>query len=176
MPSIIETDDPPALKSAKGTEDSKSSANNFVSQNQTDIISFHLSSCQAIVQAGDNKSLTQLLVWVYLSIMFSIVVISAIVISFDPSTVEVIQIAEVFTVKTVHACPNFQVSCPTFECQIRRFGNNLQRFAPNVPTFRQNVRANLSNFIQDLFWHVTFSNEDFKMAEDGAATLAIVKI
>ena len=42
--------------------------------------------------------------------------------------------------------------------------------------FRQNVRANLSNFIQDLFWHVTFSNEDFKMVEDGAASLAIVKI
>ena len=82
-----------------------------------------------------------------------------------------------FIVKTVHACPpNFQVSCPTFEYRIRRFGNNLQRFPPNVPTVRQNVRANLSNFIQDLFWHVTFSNEDFKMVEDGAASLAIVKI
>ena len=81
------------------------------------------------------------------------------------------------TIKTVHACPpNFQVSCPTFECRIRRFGNNLQRFAPNIPTFRQNVRANLSNLIQDLFWHVTFSNEDFKMVEDGAASLAIIKI
>ena len=63
--------------------------------------------------------------------------------------------------------PNFQVSCPTFECRMRRFGNSLQKFAPNVPTFRQNVRANLSNFIQDLSWHVTFSNEDFKMVEDG---------
>ena len=71
---------------------------------------------------------------------------------------------------------NFQVSCPAFECRMRRFGSNLQRFAPNVPTFRQNVRANLSNFIQDFFWHVTFSNEDFKMVEDGAASLAIVKI
>ena len=80
------------------------------------------------------------------------------------------------TVKTVHACLNFQVSCQTFECRMPRFGNNLQRFSPNVPTFRQNVRANLSNFIQDLFWHVTFSNEDFKMVEDGAASLAIVKI
>ena len=55
------------------------------------------------------------------------------------------------TVKTVHACPNFEVSCPTFECRMRRFGNRLQRLAPNVTTFRQNVRANLSNFIQDLF-------------------------
>ena len=71
---------------------------------------------------------------------------------------------------------NFQVSCPTFECRMRRFGNNLQRFAPNVPTFRKNVRVNLSNFIQDLFWHVTVSNEDFKMVENGAASLAIVKI
>ena len=50
------------------------------------------------------------------------------------------------------------------------------RFAPNVPTFRQNVRANLTNFIQDLFWRVRFSNEDFKMVEDGLASLAIVKI
>ena len=81
------------------------------------------------------------------------------------------------TIKTVDACPpNFQVSCPTFKCRMRRFGNNLQRFAPNFPTFRQNVRANLSNFIQDLFWHVTFSNEDFKMVEDGAASFTIVKI
>ena len=72
--------------------------------------------------------------------------------------------------------PNFEVSCPTFECQMRRFGNSLQRFAPNVPTFRQNVRANLTNVIQDLFWRVRFSNEDFKMVEDGLASLAIVKI
>ena len=78
--------------------------------------------------------------------------------------------------KRLMRAPNFQVSSPTFEYRMRRFGNNLQRFAPNVPTFRQNVRANLSNFIQDLFWHVTFSNEDFKMVEDGAASLAIVKI
>ena len=70
-----------------------------------------------------------------------------------------------FTVKTVHACPDFEVSCPTFECLMRRFGNRLQRFAPNAPTFRQNVRANLSNFIQDLFWCVRYSNEHFKMVE-----------
>ena len=57
-----------------------------------------------------------------------------------------------FTVKTVHAWPhNFEVFRPTFECRMWRFGNSLQRFAPNVPTFRQNVRANLTNFIQDLF-------------------------
>ena len=43
-------------------------------------------------------------------------------------------------------------------------------------TFRQNVRANLTNFIQHLFWRVRFSNEDFKMVEDGLASLAIVKI
>ena len=61
--------------------------------------------------------------------------------------------------------PNFEVSCPTFECRLWRFGNRLQRFTPNVPTFRQNVRANLSNFIQDLFWRVRFSNENFKMGE-----------
>ena len=48
---------------------------------------------------------------------------------------------------------------------MRRFGNRLQTFAPNVPTFQQNVRANLSNFIQDLFWRVRFSNENFKMVE-----------
>ena len=73
-----------------------------------------------------------------------------------------------FSVKTVHAYPpNFEVSCPTFEFRMRRFGNSSQRFVPNVSTFRQNVRANLTNFIQDLFWRVTFSNEDFKMVEDG---------
>ena len=48
---------------------------------------------------------------------------------------------------------------------MRRFGSRSQRFALNVPTFRQNVRANLSNFIQDLFWPVRFSNENFKMVE-----------
>ena len=72
--------------------------------------------------------------------------------------------------------PNFEVSCPTFQCRMGRFGNSLQRFAPNVPTFQQNVRANLSNFDQDLFWRVRFSDEDFKMVEDGLASLAIVKI
>ena len=41
---------------------------------------------------------------------------------------------------------------------------------------RLNVRANLTNFIQDLFWRVRFSNEYFKMVEDGLASLAIVKI
>ena len=48
---------------------------------------------------------------------------------------------------------------------MQRFGNRLQRFAPNVPTFQQYAQANLSNFIQDLFWHVRFSNENFKMVE-----------
>ena len=73
---------------------------------------------------------------------------------------------ELKSVKTVHACPpNFEVSSPTFECRMWRSGNRSQRFAPNVPTFRQNVRANLSNFIQDLFWRVRFSNENFKMVE-----------
>ena len=92
----------------------------------------------------------------------------------DPRVKTTVLFAD-FTVKTVHACPpNFQVSCPTFECRIRRFGNNLQRFAPNVPTFRQNVRANLSNFIQDIFWHVTFSNEGFKMVEDSTANCALL--
>ena len=80
------------------------------------------------------------------------------------------------TVKTVHECPNFEVSCPTFKCRMRRFGNSLQRFAPNVPTFPQNVRANFTSFFQDLFWRVRFSNQDFRMAEDGLASLAIVKI
>ena len=59
--------------------------------------------------------------------------------------------------------PNFEVSCPTFECQMRRLETGLQRFAPNVRTFWQNVRANLTNFVQDLFWRMTFSNEDFKI-------------
>ena len=45
--------------------------------------------------------------------------------------------------------------------------NSSQRFAPNVPIFHQNVRPNLANFIQDLFWGVSFSNEDFKTAEEG---------
>ena len=62
------------------------------------------------------------------------------------------------------------------ECIPWGFGNSLQRFTPNVPTFRQNVRANLKNFIQDPFWRVRFSNKNFKMVEDGLASLAIVKI
>ena len=84
---------------------------------------------------------------------------------------------ELFTVKTVHAyASNFEVSCPTFECRMQRFGNSLQRFVPNVPTFRKNVRSTLTNFIQNLFWRVRFSNEDFKMVEDGLASFSIVKI
>ena len=67
--------------------------------------------------------------------------------------------------------PNFEVSCPTFEYRMRRSGNSLKISAPNVPTFRQNVRANLANFIQDLFWRVRFSNEDIKMVEEGLASL-----
>ena len=34
----------------------------------------------------------------------------------------------------------------------------------NIP---KNVRANLANFIQDLFWGVSFPNENFKMVEEG---------
>ena len=49
---------------------------------------------------------------------------------------------------------------------MRRSGNTSQRFAANVPIFQQNVQANLANFIQDLLWRVSFSNEDFKMVED----------
>ena len=52
---------------------------------------------------------------------------------------------------------------------MRKSGNSLQRFAPNVPTFQQNVRANLANFIQELFWCVSFSNEDFKTVEESLA-------
>ena len=68
--------------------------------------------------------------------------------------------------------PNFEVSCPTLEYRMRRSGNSLQRFALNVPTFQQNVRANLANFIQDLFWRVRFSNEDIKPVEEGLASLS----
>ena len=67
--------------------------------------------------------------------------------------------------------PKFEVSCSAIEYRMRRSGNSLQRFAPNVPTFRQNVRANLANFIQDLFWRVRFSNEDIKTVEEGLASL-----
>ena len=79
---------------------------------------------------------------------------------------------QTFTVKTVPACTlNFEVSFPTFEYGMRRSSNSLQRFAPNVPTFRQNVRANLANFIQDLFWRVKFSDEDIKTVGEGLASL-----
>ena len=77
------------------------------------------------------------------------------------------------TVKTVHACLTSKFLVQPSNADV---WNRLQRLAPIVPTFRQNVRANLSNFIQDLFWRVRFSNEDFKMVEDGLASLAIVKI
>ena len=80
----------------------------------------------------------------------------------------------------------FLVQPSSAECGGLETGH--KRFAPNVPTLPQNVRANLSNFIQDLFWRVRFSkeifkmvelevsNEDFKMVEDGLASLAIIKI
>ena len=48
---------------------------------------------------------------------------------------------------------------------MQRLGNSLQRFVSNVPALQKNVQANLSNFIQDLFWRERFSNEDFKMVE-----------
>ena len=35
-----------------------------------------------------------------------------------------------------------------------------------IPILQQNVRANLANFIPDLFWRVSFSDEDFKIVED----------
>ena len=48
-----------------------------------------------------------------------------------------------------------------------RSGNSLQRSASNVPIFQQNAGANLPNFIQDIFWGVSFSNKDFKTVEEG---------
>ena len=66
----------------------------------------------------------------------------------------------------VHAPRNFEVSCPIFKCGMWRSGNSSQRFTPNVPILQHNVRANLANSMQDLFWHVSFSNEDFETAED----------
>ena len=45
--------------------------------------------------------------------------------------------------------------------------------------FQHSDRMFVTNFIQGLFWHVRFSNEDFKMVdmvEDGLASLTIVKI
>ena len=75
---------------------------------------------------------------------------------------------EVLESKRFMRAPNFEVSCRIFECRrMLRSGNSSQRFAPNVPIFQQNVLANLGNFIQDLFWGVSFSNEDFKTVEEG---------
>ena len=67
--------------------------------------------------------------------------------------------------------PNFEVSCPVFECRMQRSGNSSQRFAPSVPIFQRNVRENLVNFIQDLSWGASFSNEDFKTVEEGLGDL-----
>ena len=50
---------------------------------------------------------------------------------------------------------------------MRKSGNSPQRFAPNVSIFQKNVRANLANFIQDIFWGMGFSNENIKMIEEG---------
>ena len=90
---------------------------------------------------------------------------------------------QAITVKTVHAC------------QLRSFLSNLR--VPNAEVWKQvtkigakcynipaDVRANLSNFIQDLFWLVRFSNENFKVVDrevfkgrfPAFASLAIVKI
>ena len=85
-------------------------------------------------------------------------------------------VSKILQSKRFMRAPNLEISCATFECRMRRFGNSLQRFAPNVPTSRQNVRANLTNFNQDLFWRVRFSNKDFKIVEDSLASLAIVKV
>ena len=67
----------------------------------------------------------------------------------------------------MRAPPNFKVSCPILECRMRKSGNSSQRFAPNVLIFQKNVRANLANFIQDLFWGMSLSNKDFKTVEEG---------
>ena len=50
---------------------------------------------------------------------------------------------------------------------MQRSENSSKRFTPNFPIFQQNVRANLANLIQDLFWVVSFSNEDFRTVEEG---------
>ena len=76
------------------------------------------------------------------------------------------------TVKTVHPCPNSEVSCPIFKYRTRRSGNSSQRLTPNLPIVQKNVRTNVANSIQDLFWGLSFSNKDFKTVEEG---LAIVK-
>ena len=84
---------------------------------------------------------------------------------------------KLLTVKTVHACPT----------ELRSFLSNLRMSNAEVWKQLTKIRAKcsniwtecsskLTNFIQDLFWSVRFSNEDFKMAEDGLASLAIVKI
>ena len=73
------------------------------------------------------------------------------------------KIVLLLTVTTVHAGTQASV----FECRMRKSGNRSQRFASNIPIFQKNVRANLANFIQDLFWGVSFSNEDFKTVEEG---------
>ena len=81
-------------------------------------------------------------------------------------------------IKTVHGCPltsKFLVHPSNAECGglETAYKDSRQMFQHSD---RINFRANLSNFIQDLFWSVRFSNEDFKMVEDGLASLAIVKI
>ena len=87
---------PKAPKDGKGSENNKSPAESPVLQSDGDETSSHSTPCNVFIQIENNKSFSQLPVWVYLLIMSSIVIISAIVISFDPSTVEVIQIAQVF--------------------------------------------------------------------------------
>ena len=37
---------------------------------------------------------------------------------------------------------------------------------PNVPIFKKNVQANLANFIEDLFWGMSPSNEDCKTVDE----------
>ena len=94
LPPSIETGNSAAPTTAKGIENKISPADKFVPEGHK--ASFHSASCQAFVQVEDRKSSSQLPAWAYLSIMSSIVIIAAFVISFDPSTVEVIQIAQVF--------------------------------------------------------------------------------
>ena len=69
-------------------------------------------------------------------------------------------------VKRFMRAPNFEVSSPIFECRMPRSENSSQRCAPNVPIFQWNVRTNLANFIQDLFWRMSFLKEGFKTVED----------
>ena len=64
--------------------------------------------------------------------------------------------------------PNFDISRPVFECGIPSSGINSSPCKIRAKYCKNLMKclSTIPNFIQDLFWHMSFSNKDYKTLEE----------